>query len=106
MSYNSNFDVTATIANNKVNVTGTSQGDYNEDTLVSRHIILQQGKTLRLRQAQETTQGVWKVLQPMSAEGFKKGEALALGSETYYIKRDGAPATFITQTWSQSITIQ
>ena len=103
MAYNTNFDDTAHIEGETLNVTGTSAGDYDGLTLVSRHFIVQQGKTSRLRQAKESMQGIWE--EPMPATGFKAGPALAIGSETYYLERAGAPATFVSLTWSQAIEI-
>ncbi len=106
MAYNTNFDDTARIEGGKLNVGGTSDGDYGGLALVSRHFIVQQGETSRMRQAEENMHGNWTATQPIPATGFETGPALAVGSETYYLKGTDKPATFVSLTWSQVIEIE
>jgi hypothetical protein len=105
MSYNQNFDVTARIEDGNLNVTGTSSDEDKDLRILSRHFLVQQGKKIEARQAEETTEGNWGAVRPLPATGFTEGAAVVLGTETYYLKRTGAPPMFVSMTWSQSITI-
>lgn len=105
MGYNSNFDVKAHIEGEHLNVTGTSGGEDKDLKILSRHFLVQQGKQILARQAQET-EGNWGAVHPLPATGFETGSVvMVLGTETYYLERDEAPPMFVSMTWSQSVEI-
>lgn len=71
-----------------------------ESTLVGRHVAIQQGAELIVHGPTGNADTGWSARLPGSA--FKPEDALAIGTETYF-RAD--PASFLTFTWSEVVTI-
>jgi hypothetical protein len=98
----SNFDATVHIDGDELTVMGSSQGV--DGRLVARHVALHQDGNVALGPA--TAQPRWAAQPPLESAGFQEGDALAIGSETYFVEGDAALPTFATVTWSQIVTVE
>jgi len=98
----SNFDATVHIDGDNLTVRGSSQGV--DGRLVARHVALHQDGNVALGPA--TAQPDWAAQPPLASAGFQEGDALAIGSETYFVEGDAALPTFATVTWSQIVTVE
>jgi hypothetical protein len=70
-----------------------------EATLAARHVAIQQGAKLIV---QGPTDGLEAWRADLRGTEFTLDDALAIGTETYF---RGEPASFLTFTWSEIITI-
>jgi hypothetical protein len=100
----SNFDTPLEIQDDGVHVGGSSDG-LDGGELVARHVALHQDGHVVHGVADGNLK--WVAHPPLSASGLTAGDALAIGSETYFFVQDnaGLPA-FATVTWSQIVTLE
>ena len=103
MGLSSNFDATVHIDGDELTVGGSSRG-LEDGRLVARHVALHQDGNVALGPA--TAQPDWAAQPPLESAGFQEGDALAIGSETYFVEGDAALPTFATVTWSQIVTVE
>lgn len=104
MPLNTNFNTSAAIVDGKLELAGTTSGADEAHTLLSRNFIVQQATACAQRAA--TKDDDWTASRPIAKGKFKAGPALAVGIETYCVKRRAQEsAGFVTITWSQAITI-
>jgi hypothetical protein len=99
----SNFDATVHIDGEELTVGGSSQG-LDEGELVARHVALHQEGNVAQGSANGSLK--WVAEPPLESSGFQEGEALAIGSETYFVQGDAGLPTFATVTWSQIVTVE
>jgi 4-diphosphocytidyl-2C-methyl-D-erythritol kinase len=106
MALNTNFDEIAWLSETELKVKGSTEVVPAEWTPVSRNFVVTQ-KDCKVQRTAETQGLNWKATKKIPAAGFAPGAAVAAGTETHYRKGpSGAPASFITITWSQTITIK
>ena len=104
MPYSMNFNATQKLSDGKIAIKGTSE-PLEGVVLASRHVVLRQGAAFADGPAPGDTD--WAT-DPLPAEGFGKGDALALGTETYVVDNAASQdvrATFVKVDWSQIVTI-
>jgi len=104
MALNTNFNTHASIIDGKLEVEGTTVPVDDAHTLLSRNFIVHQATACAQRAA--TKDDDWKASRPIAKGKFTTGPALAVGTETYYVKGlTAGSGAFVTITWSQTITI-
>jgi hypothetical protein len=99
----SNFDATVHIDRDALTVGGSSQG-LEDGQLVARHVALHQDGNVAEGPASASLK--WAADPPLDSAGFQEGDALAIGSETYFVQGDAALPTFATVTWSQIVKVE
>jgi hypothetical protein len=100
--FNSNFDLVLQIDDQGIRVTGSST-EIENATLVLRRVTLQQDGTVA---EGKTDFGMprWGAAPALPAAGFTEGEALALGTEMYFVK--SPTPGYASFTWSQGVTLE
>jgi hypothetical protein len=103
MGFSSNFDTPLAIQGDVVNVAGSSDG-LEGGELIARHVALHQDGNVVQGAANGDLE--WVADPPLDASGLTAGDALAIGSETYFIRGDATLPTFATVTWSQIVELE
>ena len=87
----------------ELHVTGITPGDP-PGACVAHHVAVQQGDAAPVHGGCELKPGGWAAVAALDAGDLAAGDALAIGTETYY-SADPTPS-FVTGTWAQIVCIK
>jgi hypothetical protein len=104
MGLTGNFDSPLQLSAGRLMVSGSSD-PLDDGELVARHVVVVQDGVDPVQGAANLNLQKWEA-GPLAAPGFEKGDALALGCETFLVHNGAAIPSFSTFTWSQNVQIE
>jgi hypothetical protein len=100
--FNSNFDAVQRIDGEGLSLTGTSI-ELENAMLITRRLLLQQDGHV-VEGAADSGTPRWAAVPALPADGFTAGEALAVGTEMYFVT--SPTPGYASFTWTQSVKLE